>query len=97
MEQMAERKFKPLWRVSLGDWEKGLIVAVLGAAIGVLYEAFTGPTPITLTWLALQPVLMSALKGAIVAALAYIGKNFGTGANGKLLTNAPPSPSLEKK
>jgi len=97
MEKVAEREFKPLWRVSLGDWEKGLIMAIIGAVIGVLYEAFTGPTPIALTWVALQPVLMSALKGAIVAALAYMGKNFGTGSGGKILTNAPPSPQPEKK
>ena len=97
MTQVAEKEFKPLWRISLGDWERGLIMAILGAIVGALYEAFAGPTPIALTWVALQPVLATALKGAIVAALTYLGKNLSTGANGRILTNAPPSLPVEKK
>lgn len=71
--------FTNLWTVKLSDWERALIVAIVAAPIGLLYDWATQPTFI-LSWQAL-------VKGAMAGGLSYIIKNLLTGANGNLLTN----------
>ena len=80
--------FSNLWNLKLSDWERGLIVAILTAPIGILYDWAIG-SGLHLDWHAL-------LKGAIAGGLAYIGKNLLTGVNGRLLTNAPPVAKLQE-
>jgi len=73
--------FTKLWTLKLGDWERGLIIAVLTTPLTIIYQSLM-QTPVTLVfdW---KAILGAALAGGI----AYILKNLGTGANGKLLTN----------
>ena len=90
-----EKTFTNLGKLTIGDWERGLLMAVIGAVLTVLYESFAKGVPST--WVQLHPILQSAVGIGITAGIAYILKNLGTGAGGKLLTNAPPSPQPEKK
>ena len=71
--------FSDLWTIRLSDWQRGLIVAILTAPIGILYDWAVGEG-LQLNWRAL-------LKGAIAGGLAYIMKNLITGKQGNLLTN----------
>jgi hypothetical protein len=71
--------FTKLWYVKLSDWERGLICAIIGIPLGIIYDWAT-MTNFELSWRAM-------LKGAIVGGLAYVGKNFATGSKGNLLTN----------
>jgi len=65
----------------LGDWERGLIVAVLTTPLTIIYQSVM-QTPVTLVfdWKAI-------LGGALAGGIAYILKNLGTGEKGKLLTD----------
>jgi hypothetical protein len=75
--------FTELWTLKLGDWERGLIVAILTAPLTIIYQSVM-TTPITLVfdW---KTILGAAIAGGI----GYILKNFATGSNGKLLSNKP--------
>jgi hypothetical protein len=75
--------FTQLWTVKLGDFERGLIIAVLTTPLTIIYQSVTA-TPVTLTfnWTAI-------IGGAIAGGIAYVAKNFMTGSGGKLLTNDP--------
>jgi hypothetical protein len=75
-----ERTFSHLWTVHLGDWERGLICAIIGIPLGIIYDWAVSAT-LAISW-------QAVLKGAIVGGLSYIGKNFGTGLNGRLFTNS---------
>lgn len=81
---MATKFFAELWTVKLGDWGRGLVIAILTAPLTIIYTSLMA-TPMTLVfdW---KVILGTALAGGI----AYILKNFGTGSGGKLLTNEPP-------
>jgi len=84
MEQKAEEKCEPniftkLWKVKMTDWQRGLVCAILGMPFGVLYDWAT-QTTFVFSW-------RDLLKGAVAGGLAYIGKNFITGTNGKILSN----------
>jgi hypothetical protein len=68
-----------LWRIKLSDWERALIVAIVAAPIGLLYDWATQAT-FVLSWQAL-------VKGAVAGGLGYIIKNLLTGINGNILTN----------
>ena len=71
--------FTNLWRVKLGDIGRALIIAIITAPVGIVYE-----------WATVENFELSGkalLKGAIAGGLAYLIKNFITGANGKILTN----------
>jgi len=73
--------FTKLWTITLGDWERGLIVAVLTTPLTIIYQSVM-QTPVTLVfdWKAI-------LGGALAGGIAYILKNLGTGEKGKLLTD----------
>ena len=71
--------FTELWTVKLSDWQRMLIVAICTIPFGILFDWAT-TAGYQINW-------MSMLKGAISGGLGYIGKNFVTGANGKLLSN----------
>ena len=71
--------FTKLWTIKLSDWERALVVAIVAAPIGLLYDWATQPTFI-LSWQAL-------IKGAVAGGLGYIIKNFITGQQGNMLTN----------
>lgn len=71
--------FTELWTAKLTDLQRGLVVAVLTAPVGILYDWAIG-NGLKLDWRML-------LKGGIAGGLAYLMKNFLTGANGNLLTN----------
>ena len=73
--------FTKLWTITLGDWERGLIIAILTTPLTIIYQSLM-QTPVTLTfdW---KAIVGAALAGMI----AYILKNLGTGENGKILTN----------
>ena len=79
LKEVKTNFFTDLWTVHMTDWERGLIVAILTAPIGILYDWAMG-NGLQLNW-------SSLIKGAIAGGLAYIGKNFITGKNGNLLTN----------
>jgi hypothetical protein len=76
----CEGVFSKLWYVKLSDWERGLICAIIGIPIGIVYDWATSAT-LAISW-------QAVLKGAVVGGLAYVGKNFGTGSNGRLFTNS---------
>ena len=80
---MGIKIFSELWTVKLGDWERGLIIAILTAPLTIIYTSLMA-TPVSLVfdW-------RTILGAAIAAGIAYILKNFGTGSGGKLLTNEP--------
>lgn len=71
--------FTNLWTVKLGDWGRGLVIAILTTPLSIMYESLTA-TPITLVfdW---KTIVGTALAGGI----AYVLKNLGTGQGGKLL------------
>ncbi len=77
-------RFSDLWTMKLGDWERGLIIAVLTTPLTIVYQSLMA-TPVTLVfdWRAI-------IGGALAGGIAYVLKNLGTGAGGKILTNAPP-------
>lgn len=73
--------FTDLWTIKLGDWGRGLVVAVFTAPLTIVYQSVTA-TPMTLVfdW---KAIIGAALAGGI----GYILKNLTTGSSGKLLTN----------
>ena len=77
-------------KLGLPDVYKGLIVAVIGAFVGGLYEfipaIFKGGA---IDLVLLQKTMVSALGLAIGAALTYLLKNLGTGTGGQFLSNKP--------
>ena len=68
-----------LWTVKMSDWQRALVVAVIAAPIGLLYDWATQPQFIL--------TLKALLKGAIAGGAGYMIKNFLTGAGGSLLSN----------
>ena len=60
------------------DFVKGLIVAVLGAALGTIAPAVAAGTLLSMT------VLPGAGQAAIVAGMAYLIKNLVTNSDGKI-------------
>lgn len=77
---MTDNIFTDLWRVKLSDWERGLVCAILGMPIGIVYDWATMDN-FEFSW-------RSLFKGAVSGGLAYIGKNLSTGRSGNLLRNS---------
>lgn len=80
-------KTTPLGKLSIPDWVKSLIVAVISAPLAVLIDnaqAFMADPnkPFSIHW-----KLM--LASAIVSGGAYLVKNLLTGSGGQLLSNNP--------
>lgn len=73
--------FTDLWTVKLGDWGRGLVIAIMTAPLTIIYQSLMA-TPVTLVfdWKAIA-------GGAIAGGVGYILKNMATGANGNLLSN----------
>lgn len=80
-------KSSPFGKLGLSDFTKGLLVAVVAAVLTVLYDALS--KGLTMTWINLRPVLLSAAGVGMTAGIAYVLKNLGTGSGGQLLTNKP--------
>lgn len=71
--------FTNLWTIKLSDWQRALIIAVLAAPLGILYDWAT-ITNYEFSWQGL-------VKGAVAGGIGYLLKNFITGQNGSLLSN----------
>ena len=73
--------FTQLWKMKLGDWGRGLVIAVLTAPLTIIYQSLMA-TPVTLVfdWKAI-------IGGGLAGGIAYILKNLGTGSQGNILTN----------
>lgn len=71
--------FSKLGTIKLGDFWRGLIVAVLMAVLTVIYETVKANS-LEISW---NAVILAGLG----AGIAYLLKNLGTGESGKLLTN----------
>ena len=79
-----ENRFSLLWTIKLNDWQRALIVAVISGPFGIVYDSVMA-WQFTFDWKAIA-------RAAVIGFMAYIGKNFMTGINGRLLTNAPTQP-----
>ncbi len=84
--------FTKLWTIKMSDWQRALVIAVLTGPFGILFDTLStwitsSQWTITFDWHAI-------VKAAVAGFLAYFGKNFITGQNGRLLTNkeGPPAP-----
>ncbi len=71
--------FTLLWSVKMNDWQRGLVVAILSGPFGIIYDSVMAWS-FVFDW-------RSIAKSAVVGLLAYLGKNFITGAKGNILTN----------
>ncbi len=76
--------FTKLWTVQLGDWERGLIVAILTTPFTIIYDSLSAGA-LTFDW---RKVLAAGLAGGV----GYLLKNLLTGQGGKLLTNKVDPP-----
>ncbi len=74
--------FSKLGTLKLNDWLKGFIVAIITAPLTIAYQSFSAGSLV----FDRKAIAAAALTGAI----AYLLKNLGTGAGGKILTNDPP-------
>ena len=68
-----------LWSLTITDWWKGLIVAIITVPLSIIYESISKGS-LTFDW---KTILIAALTGGC----AYLLKNLGTGTQGKMLTN----------
>ncbi len=73
--------FTDLWTVKLGDWGRGLVIAIFTTPLTIIYQSLMA-TPVTLVfdW---KAIIGAALAGGI----GYILKNMATGKSGKILSN----------
>lgn len=65
-------------RLGKNDFIKGLIVAAVGASLGVIYPAIAAGTVLDAT------VLQGASHAGVVAGMAYLTKNLFTNSNGQI-------------
>jgi hypothetical protein len=66
-------------KLNLGDFEKGLIVAVLTAVLTVIYQSVSQGS-LVFNWTAIAST-------GLTAAIAYVLKNLGTNSEGQFLTS----------
>lgn len=73
--------FTKLWKIQLGDWGRGLLIAILTAPLTIIYQSLMA-TPVTLIfdW-------TSIIGAGLAGGIGYILKNLATGQNGNLLSN----------
>ena len=83
-----EKNFTRLGKLRMGDWELGLLIAVISAVLTVAYESVSTGT-LNFNW-------KNMLAVGLTAGISYILKNLGTGAGGKLLSNEQPKLELPK-
>ena len=72
-----------IFRINVADLGKGAVVAVIAAVLGWLYNAVNQPgfelnDFVDLDW-------SRIIDTAVIAVVAYIGKNFGSDSDGKFL------------
>lgn len=72
-----------LFSLGIADFAKGLIMAVIGAVIGLITATIEAGS-LNFDWGAIG-------KGALLAALAYLTKNFLTSSTGEFLGKEPPN------
>jgi hypothetical protein len=70
-------------KLGKNDFIKGLLVASLGAALGVIEPAVAAGTILSTT------VLTGAGKAGLVAGLAYLTKNLFTNSQGEIKSEPP--------
>jgi len=70
-------------KLGKNDFVKGLIVAALGAALGVITPAVAAGTILSVT------VLQGAGQAGLVAGLAYLTKNLFTNSQGEIKSEPP--------
>ena len=70
-----------LGKLNLGDFEKGLILAVISAVLTYAYD-ITQTGTLNFDWKKIGAI-------ALTAGIAYLLKNLGTGSGGQVLTNQP--------
>jgi len=68
-----------LGSLKLGDWWRGLIVAIATTPITIILQSIDAES-LVFDW---KAIIMGALAGG----LGYILKNLGTGSAGNILTN----------
>lgn len=73
--------------IKQNDFVKGLIVAAISAALGVIQPAIAAGTVLSMT------VLRGAGQAAAMGGIAYLTKNFFTNSQGKFATPEPTSPT----
>ena len=71
--------FSKLGTIKLGDFWRGLIIAVIMAVLTVIYESVQKGS-LEISW-------NSVILAGVGAGISYLLKNLGTGKNGKILTN----------
>ena len=71
--------FTKLWTVKMGDWERGLVVAIITVPLTIIMNSAVAGS-ITFNW---KVILAAAIAGGV----GYLLKNLVTGENGKLLSN----------
>ena len=75
--------FSKLGTLKLNDFWKGFVLAIITAALTILEQSWSAGS------LSIDLMTLATTCGTVGA--AYLLKNLGTGAGGKILTNAPPS------
>lgn len=74
--------FTELWRVKLGDFGRGLVIAVFTAPLTIIYASLTAdPVTLIFDWKAI-------IGASLAAGVAYIMKNMATGSGGQMFTNS---------
>ncbi len=76
--------FTKLWTIKMGDWERGLVIAILTTPLTIIYDSVSTGA-LTFDW---KKIIAAAVAGGI----AYLLKNLLTGEGGKLLTNKTEPP-----
>lgn len=71
----------PLWKLNLGDFERGLILTVLSAVLTVVLEVVS-KGGFNINWKSVGAV-------AATAAIAYLLKNLSTNSENKVLKSEP--------
>jgi hypothetical protein len=75
--------FTKLWSLKLSDSQRAFIIAVISVPLSLIYDSIMAGS-FTFDWRAI-------IRAAIIGAISYIIKNFGTGINGNVLTDSTKS------
>ena len=83
------KKFSELFSLSVQDWLKGLLVAVIGAVISLIQTSITAGS-FEFDW-------QSIWKVAMAAGVAYLSKQFFTGTPAKVQIDPAKTEVIEVK
>lgn len=72
-----------MFRLNLSDWQKALVMAVLGGALFPIAAVIQSPgfSIATVDW---QGILVLAANGALITGIGYLVKNFFSDASGSV-------------